>query len=183
MSHLIEIHYSLRNMFPKCLLEVIHEHRPTCQLSVWGKQCLGLQEFGLQGLLFSEAELEDPFAMDLLRSPCLHALSTFYHIERLTPHEVVAEYIFPLITMAPNLKHIELICLGSSGDEPTRSNQNWAEYIASINPRYTATPTSLNLHDSSYNALKQWSKSTDLHPCDHSRSLTASRHHRFKFSS
>ena len=105
-------------------------------------------------MLFSEAELEDPFAMDLLRSPYLHALSTFYHIKSLAPHEEVAEYIFPLITMAPNLKHIELICLGSSGDERTRSIQNWAEYIASINPRETATPTSLNLRDSGYDALK-----------------------------
>ncbi|OKL58292.1 hypothetical protein UA08_06553 [Talaromyces atroroseus] len=44
--------------------------------------------------------------------------------------------------MAPNLKHIDLVGLASTEDEVTKSNQIWAEYIASANPHYMATPVS-----------------------------------------
>jgi hypothetical protein len=46
MTRLKEIHYLLRNAFPKCLLEVVHEHHPTCQLNVWGGAVLGASRTG-----------------------------------------------------------------------------------------------------------------------------------------
>lgn len=166
MMHLTEMHYLLKNMFPKCLLEVIHKHHPTCQLRVWGTQMLQLREPGLQGVLSSESrvpEFREPFEIDLLRSPCLHAISMFFNVKRLAKTEVAVENTFPLIIMAPNLKHIDIkedVCRDS---QITEMIQGLSKYLKSkISPQYVATPISLRHQGSTFDSIKEWSKSTDL---------------------
>lgn len=167
MVHLTEIHYMLLNMFPKCLLDVIHEYHITCHLSVWGWQRLSLHKAGFEGMTSNSfPQYEDPFEIELLRSPCLHAVSFLYAERTLRPGEYLAECIFPLLTMAPNLKHIYLRHSWSYRSDNkldlSTSNQRWGEFIASMNPRFTAAPVSLNLQMTHLCALAEWSKSTDF---------------------
>lgn len=166
---LTEMHYLLKNMFPKCLLEVIHKHHPTCELNVWGRQVLQLQEPGLQGVLSSPSvvpELQDPFEMDLLQSPCLHALTMEFGICMVGEAQVAVENIFPLITMAPNLKHIDLFegGVGKIDDiHIRRYNQSLEDYVKSnMSPQYVATPIALRYRGFRFDSLKEWNKSTDF---------------------
>lgn len=164
ITHLTEFHYILANMFPKCLLQVIHDHHPTCRLSIWGWQRLGLPEPGLEGVMKSGMpEFDDPFEMDLLKSPCLHAISLYHNSGRLRhSSEWISECIFPLITMAPNLKYVYLRNNPSKGEDLFRSNQRWSDYITSMNPIYTAAPISLTFINGRYFDLLEWSKLTDF---------------------
>uniref|UniRef100_A0A093XPK8 F-box domain-containing protein n=2 Tax=Talaromyces marneffei TaxID=37727 RepID=A0A093XPK8_TALMA len=166
MSRLTEVNYLLKNMFPKCLLEVIHKHHSTCQLNVLGRQWLQLQEPGLEGSTPNIVpELRDPFEMDLLRSTCLHALLINNNGYRLAKTQVAVENIFPLITMAPNLKYIDLMegAVGEMNDI-TKYNQSLDEYISksNISPQYLATPISLRHRGYAFDSLKEWAKSTDF---------------------
>lgn len=166
MMHLTEVHYLLKNMFPKCLLEVIHKHHPTCQLNVWGAQMLQLQEPGLQGVLSSDSvvlEFREPFEMDLLRSSCLHTISMFFSSKITAQTENPVENIFPLITMAPNLKHIDIRDDFHRNDQITEINQALSEYLKSkLSPQYVATPSSLRHQGYTFRALEEWSKTTDF---------------------
>ncbi|OKL56527.1 hypothetical protein UA08_08262 [Talaromyces atroroseus] len=164
MSRLTEMNYLLKNMFPKCLLEVIHKHHLTCQLNVWGRQWLQLREPGLEGFLSTPnvvPELRDPFEMDLLRSPCLHALLINYNVYRLAKTQVAVENIFPLITMAPNLKHIDLTeGAVSEMNDITKYNQSLDEYVSKS--KFLASPISLRHQGYCFDSLKEWAKSTDF---------------------
>lgn len=168
MMHLTEMHYLLKNMFPKCLLEVIHKHHPNCQLNVWGTQMLQLREPGLQGILSSDTvvpEFREPFEIDLLRSPCLHSISMFFSVDIVAKTEVAVEDIFPLITMAPNLKHINIRENFHRSHQITEMNQGLSEYLKSkISPQYVAAPISLRHQGSgfSFESIKEWGKSTDF---------------------
>jgi hypothetical protein len=168
MSRLTEMNYLLKNMFPKCLLEVIHKHHPNCHLNVWGRQWLQLREPGLEGFLSTPnmvLELRDPFEMDLLRSPCLHALSINCNFYRLAKTQVAVKNIFPLITMAPNLKHIDLTeGAASEMNDITTYNQSMDEHVSNLNisPQYLAIPISLRHRGYAFDSLKEWAKSTDF---------------------
>ena len=94
---------------------------------MYGVRNVQPHEPGFQGLGFRDSvlpEYQDPFEMHLLRSPCLYSLSMFHHAKRVESHEIVVEPVFQLITMAPNLTHIDLMGVATDGDGLTRNNQS-----------------------------------------------------------
>ncbi|KAL3709160.1 hypothetical protein TMatcc_002949 [Talaromyces marneffei ATCC 18224] len=102
--------------------------------------------------------------MDLLQSPCLHSLIMDFKPYRVTKTQVAVEGIFPLITMAPNLKHIELTEDVIGGiNQTTEYNQFLDDYIKSnSSPQYLATPVFLRHQGYCFDSLKEWNKSTDF---------------------
>lgn len=163
LRHLNEVNYAMENMFPKCLLQVIHDRHPNCRLSVWGSHLLHLDEPGLEGLR-SAFHRCGPFEMDLLRSPCLHGLSIFSHVAvKLPTQELICEPIFPLITMAPNLKHIQPWIATEDFEVLNRSNENWMTFINAMSPCYSAAPLSLAIRDSMLlpTLVQKWISSAD----------------------
>ncbi|KAE8151453.1 hypothetical protein BDV25DRAFT_128787 [Aspergillus avenaceus] len=86
LQHLVELNYDCLNAFPPGILVALHEHHPSCRLSV--------NTFRLRSL---NEPKTDHHEIDLLRSPCLHAINDF--------NEEAAR---AAVAIAPNLKHVRL---------------------------------------------------------------------------
>lgn len=144
---LTEFHYAVANLFPTCLLQAIHDHHPACRLNLWIfpglYYSLHLGRLSFESLRDSDPyPCSDPFDMEVLRSPCLHAIKFFYRSElqelhsdthtRLRFHQYE---ILPLIAEAPNIKHIELRQWPTLFDGSiVRFPQEWEETILSAKP-------------------------------------------------
>lgn len=176
LRRLSEFHYAVDNAFPGCLLQAVHKYHPTCQLSIWSFQHLSLDQPGLgRSQNVFHPMYEDQFDMEVLRSPCLHAIKILYSVhrdsdsrEQTQQHEIV-----PLIAMAPNLKHIELRLESALSEEDfARIKKDWEKFATSIEPLPSAnlgsfsflTPTAY----SKESTLLKWSQLIDL---SHLRSL------------
>ncbi|RMJ28844.1 hypothetical protein PHISP_00295 [Aspergillus sp. HF37] len=142
LGHLTELHYSVDNMFPVCLLRAIHEHHPTCKLNIWSSQTLSLDKPGLGRLsAYDTPRFNDPFDLEVLRSPCLHAIGIDYAVgERSHQHPII-----PLIAMAPNLKHIRIRLLSDFfGRTVSSINEEWTDFVSSLNPVPSASLASVS---------------------------------------
>lgn len=158
LDRLAELHYSVDNMFPRCLLQAIHEHHPGCQLNIWSFQTLSLNKPGLGRLSeYNTPRFADSFDLEVLRSPCLHAIGIDYAVG----DEEHQYPIIPLIAMAPNLKHLHVRCLRTYFDRKVASvNQLWTDFVNSVNPLPLASLASVSFFgpgSCKESALLKWS--------------------------
>lgn len=75
LNRVAVFNHAVKNNFPGCLLQAIHQYHPNCQLNIWSAQNIALDRPGLGNVQYSRLpEYSDPFEIDLFRSPCLHAI-------------------------------------------------------------------------------------------------------------
>ncbi|KAJ5573937.1 uncharacterized protein N7459_008364 [Penicillium hispanicum] len=95
---LTELHYAVKNQFPKSVLDILHQQHSACKLSIHTFQ-------------FSNPHdpERDPYDMELIQSPCLYSIQSIsdgwdgderddYHYEA----------ICRAVSIAPNLKHVQM---------------------------------------------------------------------------
>ncbi|GES59975.1 class V chitinase [Aspergillus terreus] len=101
LKKLKAMHYAVANSFPRSLLDAVHQHHPECEINIWSPQSLRLDMPEVSN---------DPFDMEILRSPCLHAIKLDYPlIPRGWPNGTFHPYqMIPYVWQAPNLKHVYL---------------------------------------------------------------------------
>lgn len=74
LNRLEVLNYAMANNFPSCLLQALHQYHPNCRLNIWSIQNIDTNLRSTGSSWVSELpESSDPFEIDLLRSPCLHA--------------------------------------------------------------------------------------------------------------
>lgn len=135
------LNYAVGNTFPRCLLQALHQYHPTCQLNIWSDQNIALDRPGLGSVELSRLpQYLDLFEIDLIRSPCLHAIKVLY------PRGYVREFgmtvsqdaIISLLMKAPNLRHLQVKSI-SGGSSIIRSNEEWERFLASFEQPTTST--------------------------------------------
>lgn len=138
LSRLEVLNYAMANNFPSCLLQALHQYHPTCQLNIWSTQN---NDADPQTML---PESWDPFAVDLFRSPCLHAIRVYYYhgndLSGLTPVPVEQDGLSRLITMAPNLRHLQISSSCGDGSSIAESNRKLESFMTSLGPSQISPP-------------------------------------------
>ncbi|KAI7971682.1 hypothetical protein EIK77_002683 [Talaromyces pinophilus] len=124
------LNYAVGNSFPRCLLQALHQYHPTCQLNIWSYQNIAPDRPGLGNL----------FEIDLIRSPCLHAIKVVYPrgYARELGMTVSQDAIISLLMRAPNLRHLQVRSI-SGGSSIVRSNEEWERFLASFEPTTTTS--------------------------------------------
>lgn len=135
------LNYAVENNFPRCLLQALHQYHPTCQLNIWSYQNIALDRPGLGNVQYSVLpQYLDPFEIDLVRSPCLHAIKVIYHrgYAREFDMTVSQDAIISLLMRAPNLRHLQVRSI-FGGRSIVRSNEEWDRFLASFEPTTTTS--------------------------------------------
>lgn len=97
LRSLTELNYSMLNVFPRCLLEAIHQRHPSCKLNI--------HTFFLPSLLEHQM---NPDELELICSPCLHSVqSTGCYKYANGMEDSHAEHFYRVMSTAPNLKHLQ----------------------------------------------------------------------------
>lgn len=164
LQYLVELNYACVNQFPSGLLEALHRYHTSCRLN--------LNWFRFHSLNNAET---DPRELELIRSPCLHGLTT-RHVVR--DSDGIDDYnedaIMETVGIAPNLREVRLyFCLAHETGANVRrrftpKERPWKGFIPpfpSEDPPRKGNLTSLSLSRIiclTENRLDQWSLLTDL---------------------
>lgn len=98
LQHLVELNYACVNQFSSSLLEALHRYHPSCRLN--------LNTFRFHSLINPEM---DPHELELIRSPCLHGLTTRYVVRDADGYDDYnLEAVMETATIAPNLKELKV---------------------------------------------------------------------------
>ncbi|KAI1383331.1 uncharacterized protein F4822DRAFT_73777 [Hypoxylon trugodes] len=122
LPSLEDLVYRGPNQFPPCLLQVLHEHRPTCRLHI--------DHFGIRSLLQQPPTL-DPYELMLATSPCLYSINlevqdpSAYHGEGFMPVDQVGIVLRLVAGLAPNLKEAHLFCGSNRGWDPNQEHSSF----------------------------------------------------------
>lgn len=134
------LNYAVGNNFPGCLLQALHKYHPACQLNIWSEQNIALDRPGLGNLQSSRfPKYSDVFEIDLIRSPCLHAINVLYprSYDRELGMTVSQDAIISFLKRAPNLRHLQVSSTHANGSI-IRSNEEWERFLASFGPPTTS---------------------------------------------
>ncbi|KUL89067.1 hypothetical protein ZTR_06133 [Talaromyces verruculosus] len=138
------LNYAELNNFPSSLLEALHQYHPTCYLNIWSTQNIAIDRPGLGNIQHADyGQFLDPFDLNLFHSPCLRAITLWYTTWRDLETRVLTgqEAIIPLVTMAQNLRHLQIN--DSYGRNYQRTNEFWQAYISSSYGESPSTPPQL----------------------------------------
>jgi hypothetical protein len=120
LDHLIEPNYAIKDIFPPALRHAIRQYHPNCRLNIWIHQSFSREIARLGSYRGINSEAEDPFELETLQSPILHALSVSYILTKDGFQQDATEQIslftetLPFLLASPNLKHLHFENGGSS---------------------------------------------------------------------
>jgi hypothetical protein len=162
------LNYAVGNNFPRSLLQALHQYHPTCQLNIWSYQniALGRPELG-NVQLCGVPEDPDLFEIDLIRSPCLHAIKVLYASDYDSERRmyVAQDAIISLLTRAPNLRHLQVRSILAKGSI-SRSNEEWENFMTSLGPPTTpARPVTFCCTDGAFDTeaiVTKWEQCFDF---------------------
>lgn len=159
-SSLAELNYAVLNEFPRSLLQVLHQRHPTCRLNIHTFRFLSPAGRG-----------PDPYKLELMRSPCLHSIRAKQQGRDSDGDDYFSEEaVFRTVTVAPNLKHVNLWRCGSllyflHYQNRIVHREKWKGFIPPANTSHVGRLTSLTLSGfMGINAddFEEWSRLTDL---------------------
>lgn len=168
LTKLKSIHYAIANSFPRSLLDAIHKHHSSCKIHIWSPQTPRL-EIPSVGRIHNTVKLGESFRvvdeqvdMEVLRSPCLHAINLDYSIVRGSrkTHEIGG--VIPYFIQTPGLKHIYLHLDCAWGNEFRDTIKNITERTG--DPSFLASLESFSLQPYRLEdvALSQWTQAIEL---------------------
>ncbi|KAK1145843.1 hypothetical protein N8T08_003789 [Aspergillus melleus] len=166
LAKLKNMHYAIRNSFPRSLLDAVHQHHPTCGIYIWSPQTPRLDIPGVgpieNTMKLGGSLVNDLLDMEVLRSPCLRAISLDYPIFAGYPKTLHLGRIVPYIIQAPDIKHIHLNLDGEWGDEFRKTIQSIPQHTGDTSPLAGLHSLSLQSYLLEDLALSQWTPVMDL---------------------
>ncbi|KAJ5215450.1 uncharacterized protein N7498_001857 [Penicillium cinerascens] len=150
LGHLTELNYAIKDMFPPALHHAMRQYHPNCRLNIWMHQSFSREIARLGKFRGINSEAEDPFEMETLQSPNLHALSVSHILTKDKFYQDATEQsshfaeTFPFLLAAPNLKHLQFEYSGSSKGDLAKLKAQWEKSAQSVKPIPVASLKSLS---------------------------------------
>ncbi|KAJ5295554.1 hypothetical protein N7508_010375 [Penicillium antarcticum] len=150
LDHLTELNYAIKDMFSPALYHAIRQRHPNCRLNIWMPQSFSREIARCGKFRGINSEAEDPFELDTLQSPNLHALSVSHNLTKHKFHLDAREQsshfaeTFPFLLAAPNLKHLQFEYGGSSKGDLAKLKTQWEKSMQSLKPMPVASLKSLS---------------------------------------